>query len=499
MSIVAKFSVMWLYFFSITSLPAGEMLSYGIMERDLASSSDKKSGKSSSYQSKYEHLDLFSKVLDIVETQYYRKVDMEKLMEGAIQGMLQSLDPHSSYLNTKSLKKVRSETAGEFGGLGIEVVSKDGIIVVLTAFEETPAFQAGIARGDKIIEIEDESIIGITLDEAVEKMRGKPGSKIRIGIIKKGKERMESLSLKREVIKIKPVKSALLQDHFAYIRLTQFQAGSADYIRKHLNKIKRQSGNTIKGIILDLRSNPGGLLGEAVRVSSIFLEKGVVVLTEARNTEKKEVRTVIPRKDKDIETPLVVLINGASASASEIVAGALKDHRRGIIMGSRSFGKGSVQTILDVAKGKGVKLTIQQYLTPKGFRIQAVGIEPDVKIAEFDSSWLSKMNKDPHYIREQDLRNHLSAAVETTEEKKSRETREKEQRKARREKIKQNTLKGKERGPETKENLPRFLDPKKDYQVYAAIQYIKSFDFYRRFGGKFGKETKGASPQKKDK
>ena len=434
--------------------------------------------KKASGPSKYEHLDLFSRVLDIVEKQYYREVSSEKLIEGAIQGMLQTLDPHSRYLDKTALKKMKSDSSGKFGGLGVEVTSKDGVILVITPFEGTPAFRAGIKSGDRIVEIEQESIQGMALDEAVKRMRGKPGSKVTIGLIRRDSDKIEYITLVREVIKIRPVKSELLQDKYAYIRLAQFQADSASDIQKHLQKLAKKAKG-LRGIVFDLRSNPGGLLDEAVKVSSIFLKEGIVVSTEARDPKQKEVRTVLKSGHKDTKTPLIVLINGSSASASEIVAGALKDHKRAIIMGNRSFGKGSVQTVLDVADNKGIKLTIQQYMTPKGTKIQAKGIVPDIELPEFSVGWIEQVENDPIYLREQDLRNHISATIETPEEKKQRLQREKEYRIQRQKKIAEKREKAKEK--KDSDNSPRSFDPKSDFQVHSAINYLKSFDFYQRF------------------
>ena len=431
--------------------------------------------------SKYEYLDLFSKALDIIEKQYYREVSIQKLMEGAIRGLLETLDPHSSYLDEESLEKMKKETSGKFGGLGVEVTAKDGVILVITPFEGTPAFNAGIKSGDKIVEIEHESILGIGLDEAVKKMHGKPGTKITIGVIRKGSEKMEQISLRREIIKVKPVKSQLLEKKYAYIRLSQFQAESSKHVQRHLKKLSQQAKG-LQGIVLDLRSNPGGLLGEAVKVASIFLNDGIVVSTEARYSKQKEVRMVLKGGFKNTKTPLVVLINGASASASEIVAGALQDHKRAIIMGGASFGKGSVQTIIDLDKKRGLKLTIQQYMTPNGTKIQAKGIEPDINIVEFKANWDEQIANDPVYIREQDLRNHLSATIETVEEKKLRIKREKMLRIKRRDQFKkaQQEKNGKNKKRE-KDQLVTRLNPRSDFQVHSAINCLKSFDFYRQF------------------
>ncbi|MCY4645198.1 MAG: S41 family peptidase [Bacteriovoracales bacterium] len=469
----------------------GIFLYFGFPEICFSNSNSNLKGEKKE-ESKYEYLDLFSRVLNLVENQYYREVDTEKLMEGAIRGMLSTLDPHSSYLDQKALKKIKNETAGEFGGLGVEVTSKEGVILVITPFEDTPAFRAGIKSGDKIVEIEHESTLGIGLDEAVEKMRGKPGSKINIGIIKRGSQKIDYITLEREVIKIRPVKSELLEKSYAYIRLAQFQEESSEYIEKHLKKLLKKT-KKLKGIVFDLRSNPGGLLTEAVKVASIFLSKGVVVSTEGRDPKKKEVREVIKGGFKDTKTPMVVLINGASASASEIVAGALKDHRRAIIMGGRSFGKGSVQTVLNLDKTKGIKMTIQQYMTPDGKKIQAKGIMPDVKIAEVGSHWTDEMDMNPFYVREQDLRNHLSAAIEMEDEKKSRLQREKESRALALEKSRlKKSQKKKGQGDEKAlDDFPRPFDPKKDFQVHSAISYLKSFEFYENFHG--GEDQKRAS------
>ena len=429
--------------------------------------------------SKYEYLDLFSQVLNLVEKQYYRKVSTEKLMEGAIKGILETLDPHSVYLDQKALEKMKSDTSGKFGGLGIEVTSKDGVIWVISPFEGTPAFRAGIKNGDKIVEIEHESILGIGLEDAVKKMHGRPGTKVNVGIIRRGSEKIERLNLTREIIKVKPVKSELLEKNYAYIRLTQFQTDSSKYIQKHLENLFKKS-KEIKGIIFDLRFNPGGLLEEAVKVSSIFLKEGIIVSTEARNPKKKEVRMVLKGGFKDTKTPLVILINGASASASEIVAGALKDHKRAIVMGSQSFGKGSVQTVLELTKKQGLKLTIQQYMTPNGTKIQGKGIEPDIKIPEVKSNWSDQVENEPFYIRERDLRNYISATIETKEEKKIRIRREKQRRIKYQAQMKKQKER-KEKGQEESDGLPHRFNPKEDFQVHTAINYLKSFSFYQRF------------------
>ena len=435
-------------------------------------------------KSRFEKLELFNKVLFLIESQYYRAVDTEKLIQGAINGMMQTLDPHSAYLNKDVFQKMQEDTQGEFGGLGIEVTQKDGVLVVITPIEDTPAHKAGVKPGDKIVEINHESTIGLTLEQAVEKMRGKTKSKVLVGIIRVGVEGVKQYSIKREIIKINAVKSYLIKDNFLLVRLTQFQRNGHEGIAKALKKLakKAKAKGGAKGIILDLRSNPGGLLDEAVDISSIFLKEGVVVSTEGRDPKNKEIRYVKKTGYKSLDLPLVVLINGASASASEIVAGAIQDHGRGIIMGTQSFGKGSVQTVAKIDDVQGVKLTIAQYMTPKGRKIQAVGISPDVEIEEVEGEWLDSNKKISRYIREVDLKNHLNATIETKEEKAAREIREKDERLERAARIKKlrelKKAKNNKSGDE-EEKLYKKYQPKTDYQVLQAVNYLKTFKIFK--------------------
>lgn len=424
-------------------------------------------------KSRFEKLELFNKVLYLIESQYYRPVDTEKLIQGAIKGMMNTLDPHSTFLDERVYSKMQEDTQGEFGGLGIEVSQKDGVIIVITPIDDTPAYEAGIKAGDKIVEINHESMLGITLEEAVDKMRGKPGSKITVGIARDGHEGIKRFVLKRKAIKVSAVKSDLLEDSFAYVRLTQFQKDSAKGISKALKKMLEKT-KKFDGIILDLRSNPGGLLDEAVNVSSLFLDDGIVVSTEARDPKQKEIRYVKKGGFKDLDTPIAVLINGASASASEIVAGALQDHKRAMIIGTQSFGKGSVQSIAKIDDTKGVKLTIAQYMTPKDRKIQAVGIKPDIVVSQYEGAWIKKHEKQSSFIRERDLKNHLTATIETEEEKKARLKREKEERLKR---ISDLREKKKNKGKEKESDIP--AGPEEDYQVNQAIKHLKSFKFIK--------------------
>lgn len=429
-------------------------------------------------KSRYEELELFNKVLYLIENQYYRPVDTNKLVEGAIKGMMDTLDPHSAFLNKEFFKKMKNDTDGKFGGLGIEVTQKDGVVYVITPIDDTPAFKAGILPKDKIVEINHESILGLTLDEAIDKMKGKAGSKIHLGIVREGEKGMKHFELKRKIIKITPVKKFLVRDNYAFLRLTQFTRGAGKDIAKALNSLKKKTKKKggIKGIILDLRSNPGGLLDEAVKLSSLFLKEGIVVSTEHRDPNNKKFHYVIKSMKKDLTTPLVVLVNGASASASEIVAGAIQDHKRGIIMGGQTFGKGSVQNVAEIDKDNGIKLTIAQYMTPKNRKIQALGITPDIQLDELEQDWVDQNKKSSRFIREKDLRNHLTATIETAEEKALRKKEERERRKIRAAKIKAK----KENKNKKEDDIFKKYDPNNDYQVLQAINYIDSFNIYKK-------------------
>ncbi|MCP4912565.1 MAG: S41 family peptidase [Oligoflexia bacterium] len=425
-------------------------------------------------KSRFEKLELFNKVLFLVESQYYRDVDVEKLIQGAIRGMMNTLDPHSTFLDEDVFAKMQEDTKGEFGGLGIEVQQKDGVIVIVTPIDDTPAFKAGLMAGDKIVEIDGDRTIGLTLEEAVDKMRGKAGQKITIGILRAGVEGVKRYTLKRQIIKISPVKSKLIKDHYAYVRLTQFQKNSTSALIKALKKLRSQSKKKggLKGIVLDLRNNPGGLLDQAVDVSSIFMKDGIVVSTEGRDPKHKEIRYVKKSGFKETELPVVVLVNGGSASASEIVAGALQDSKRAVVMGTQTFGKGSVQSVAKIDDVQAVKLTIAQYMTPSGRKIQAKGVTPDIEIDEFESEWVAENKKPSRFVREKDLRNHLTATIETKKEKEERLKREKEERKKRIELAnrKKNTSSDKKKNQGRKR-----YNPATDYQVLRAVNFLKGY------------------------
>jgi len=367
---------------------------------------------------------------------------------------------------------MQEDTKGEYGGLGIEVTQKDGVLVIVTPIEDSPAYKVGLKSGDKIVEINQDSTLGITLEEAVDKMKGELGTVISLGVIRKGVKDIQYFKVKRQIIKTRPVKSYTLNDYIL-IRLNQFQRNSGKFIVKAIKKHRKsfKKGTAPKGIVLDLRSNPGGLLDEAVNVSSIFLKEGIVVSTEGRDPKNKEIRYVKKSGHKELDLPIAVLINGSSASASEIVAGALQDHKRAMIIGTNSFGKGSVQTVSQVSKDQGLKLTIAQYMTPTGRKIQAIGIKPDVEVAVTEGKWVKENFTEDGYVREADLRNHLTATIETKEEKAARIVREKAARVRRIAKAKKSTeLK-------TTKEKQRKYDPANDYQVQQAIRFLQVVKF----------------------
>jgi carboxyl-terminal processing protease len=330
----------------------------------------------------YKQLNLFGDVFERVRADYVEKPDDGKLVESAINGMLSSLDPHSSYMDGKSYRDMQVQTRGEFGGLGIEVTMEDGLIKVVAPIDDTPAAKAGILANDIITHLDDEAVQGLTLNQAVEKMRGAPNTKIRLKVMRKGKDAPIEVTLVRDVIRVRSVRSRIEADDIAYIRLTQFNEQTTEGLKRAISDISTQAGDKLKGYVIDLRNNPGGLLEEAISVSDSFLDKGEIVSTRGRNVEETQRRNAKPG-DLVKGKPIIVLINGGSASASEIVAGALQDHKRATVIGTRSFGKGSVQTIIPLGSGNGaLRLTTARYFTPSGKSIQAKGIYPDIEVLQ---------------------------------------------------------------------------------------------------------------------
>jgi len=328
----------------------------------------------------YKDLNLFGSVLARVRSEYVEKPDDNKLIEDAINGMLMALDPHSTYMNGKEFREMQVQTRGEFGGLGIEVTMENGAIKVVAPIEDTPASKAGLLSGDLIVALDKEPIEGLTLDQAVEKMRGPINAPITLTIQRKGVDNAFDVTMTRDVIRIKPVKFEV-EDDVGYVHITSFNEQTTSELEKAIAELKRSIGPKLKGYVVDLRNDPGGLLDQAISVSDAFLDKGAIVLTKGRNPEETQRANARPGDLTDGK-PIVVLINGGSASASEIVAGALQDHHRATLVGTRSFGKGSVQTIIPLGGGGALRLTTARYYTPSGRSIQALGITPEVKIEE---------------------------------------------------------------------------------------------------------------------
>jgi carboxyl-terminal processing protease len=352
----------------------------------------------------YEEISLFTDVLSIVSQSYVEEVDMKDLVYGGVKGMMSVLDPHSSFMSPDEYKEMQVETKGEFGGIGIEVSLRGGALTIVTPIEDTPAFRAGLEAGDRIVKIDDKETVDIGIIDAVKLLRGIAGTTVKLEVKRSELEERLTFVLERENIKIRSVKARTLEPGYALIRLTQFQELTEQDLKLALRKIHRENGNGLKGLILDLRNNPGGLLDQAVKVSDLFLERGLIVYTEGRTGESR-MKFTAHQTGTEADYPIVVLINAGSASAAEIVAGALQDHHRAILLGIRSFGKGSVQTVMPLADNSGLRLTTARYFTPSGRSIQAAGIEPDVLVRQ-----LTSVPRKPETgIREQDLKHHFEA------------------------------------------------------------------------------------------
>lgn len=366
-----------------------------------------------------EELRIFSEVFGRIKSDYVEPVSDKKLITEAINGMLSGLDPHSSYLDADAFKELQDGTHGEFGGLGIEVGMEDGLVKVISPIEDTPAYLAGIQTGDLIIKLDETLVKGLSLNDAVKRMRGEPGSKITLTVIRKDAPKALIITLERAVVKVKSVKSKMLESGYGYVRITQFQERTGENLASALSKLYEEGQGKLKGLVLDLRNNPGGLLNSAVAVSAAFLPKdALVVYTEGRTENAKMRLTTLPENYahsaltdflKDLpaaikDVPIVLLVNGGSASASEIVAGALQDHKRAVIMGTQTFGKGSVQTILPLGSNTAIKLTTSRYFTPSGRSIQATGIVPDIIIEDPTTAEQDRI----FHMREADLERHLS-------------------------------------------------------------------------------------------
>jgi carboxyl-terminal processing protease len=359
----------------------------------------------------FEDLRTFTEIFGRIKRDYVEPVSDKKLLEDAVRGMLSGLDPHSAYLVAEEFQELKEGTTGQFGGLGIEVTMENGFIKVVSPIDDTPAQRAGIKTGDLVIKLDDKPVKGMSLADAVKLMRGEPGSKIILTIVREGEEAPLKLTIARDIIKVKSVKSRMLEKDYGYLRISSFQSGTGEGLKDAIAALKKENTRNLKGLVIDLRNNPGGVLNAAVEVSDAFLKSGLIVYTEGR-IENSEMRFNASPDDLIDGAPIVVLINAGSASASEIVAGALQDQKRAIIMGEKSFGKGSVQTILPTSNGAAVKLTTARYYTPSGRSIQAEGIEPDIAVARLKLESLEKQEFTP--VKEADLSHHLQKNKENT-------------------------------------------------------------------------------------
>ena len=351
-----------------------------------------------------EDLRAFAEIFGRIKQDYVEPVDDHELLDYAIRGMLSGLDPHSAYLNPEEFRELKVGTSGEFGGLGLEVGMENGFIKVISPIDDTPAQRAGVKAGDLIIRLDGNPVKGMNLNEAVKLMRGKPGAELLLTIVRDGEDKPLEITVVRDVIKVASVKSRMLEEGFGYLRISHFQSRTNEDMLKAISKLKRKSGGRLKGLVLDLRNNPGGVLNGAVAVSDAFLTEGLIVYTQGRQENSRLNFTATP-DDSIAGAPIVVLVNGGSASASEIVAGALQDHKRAVIMGDQTFGKGSVQTIVPVNQNAAVKLTTARYFTPSGRSIQAEGIVPDIKLSDVKVTAVE--GSDALRLKEADLSGHL--------------------------------------------------------------------------------------------
>jgi carboxyl-terminal processing protease len=384
----------WPLVISVVLLIFTGLLSFGQWNRPATARAD---------ASPYEEMKLFTDVLSIIRGSYVEEVEIKELIYGGINGMLATLDPHSSFLDPDTYKELKTDTKGEFGGLGIEISIRDDILTVIAPIEDTPAYRVGLKAGDQILKIDDQFTKDIGIMEAVKLLRGSKGSTVTLTIMREAFNKPKPFSITREIIRIESIKARTLEDGYGYIRLSQFQERTADDLATALDKLHKENSSGINGLVLDMRNNPGGLLDQAVKVSDYFLDSGLIVYTEGRE-EGSEMKFVARADGTEADYPMVILINGGSASAAEIVAGALKDHHRAILLGTRSFGKGSVQTIIPLSDNSGLRLTTARYFTPSGTSIQALGIEPDIVVAQGEVREVSQTD----HFREKELDNHLA-------------------------------------------------------------------------------------------
>ncbi len=408
----------------------------------------------------YKSIKLFTEILEELENNYVDKVNTEKLVHNAIKGMVENLDPHSTFMPPEAFEKLQDDTRGNFSGIGIVITLQKGLLTVISPIEGTPAYEAGIQAGDVIIKIDEKSTRGMALWEAVNLMRGPKGKKIEITLVRVGTSSPIILTLKRDTIPLDSVKSTKLKPGIGYIRITNFRKDTVDHVEKALKDFGEQDA-TFKGLVIDLRHNPGGLLDQAIKVSDLFLEQGKILITKGRLEQDQEVFSATPNKNPR-NYPIIVLINGGSASASEIVAGALQDNGRALILGTTSFGKASVQTVIPLKDGYGIKYTIARYYTPNGRSIQAKGIEPDIVVLAGEVVKQAKKEEIEfdRLVKEKDLVNHLEP-----EEKKKEKTKKDKQ----------------------KKNGHGLLDLEtlqKDIQINRALDILISYGVFNNLNGK---------------
>lgn len=394
----------------------------------------------------------FSDIFSRIKSDYVEDVEDEVLLEHAIRGMLSGLDPHSTYLSPDEYNELRIGTSGEFGGLGIQVGMEDGFVKVISPIDDTPAYNAGLKAGDLIIRLDDKTVKGLTLNDAVKIMRGKPGTDIQLTVVREGEDKPLNFVVTRDIIKVKSVKNRMLDPGYGYIRISNFQSRTAPQLMDAINELKEENKAGLKGLVLDLRNNPGGVLNAAAEVSDLFIDKGKLVYTEGRIDNSHYEYNAKPGDILD-GAPVVVLINGGSASASEIVAGALQDHKRAVVMGSKSFGKGSVQTIQELRSGGAVKITTARYFTPNGRSIQGAGITPDIILEKYKVT--STDDETVTRIKEADLSNHISNPTMSDEEIKKSEK-------------------------ETDNGKADRLLATEDYQLHEALLLLKGLTIFNR-------------------
>jgi len=403
----------------------------------------------------YEDLKVFTDVIGLIQKDYVEETKSKDLIQGAIKGMLETLDPHSAYMPPAMFKEMQEETKGRFEGLGIEISLKDGILTVVSPIEGTPAFRAGVLAGDQIIKIDGESTKNFTLVDSVKRLRGPRGTKVTITIMREGLPKSKDFTLVREVIPVRSVRHELLEKTYGYVRISQFQEKTDGDFEKAMKALEEESKGALKGLVLDLRNNPGGLLDQAVKISDRFIDSGIIVSIDGRREEAKQKWPAHP-DGTATRYPLIVLVNGGSASGAEIVAGAIQDHGRGILVGTQTFGKGSVQTIIPLKDGSGLRLTTARYYTPSGRSIQAKGIVPDIIVKPSRPEEEKEKEKEsvtPKFPAEKDLERHLMDVEKGAAKEKEKPKKE-----------------------EVKEKKPV------DHQLERALELLKSWDIFKNIG-----------------